>query len=192
MTVAKQKDRFRPHDRNKALYERTGFTLVELMIVLSVFAILMSVAVPVLNNYISRHRFSGAAMDVLGNLRRARAAAVEKNRSVVFRVIVATGTYQAFVDDGAGSGDVDSNGVPDNAGNNTKDGDEEVIVSGTLPRGVSFSAANFGGNNNFRFDNRGFPFNNANVLTGGTIDLVSDLGAVRRITLVTSGHTRIQ
>lgn len=59
--------------------DRKGFTLGEMIAALGVFAVVMAVAVP---NYLAfqpNMRLNGAAREVLGKLRWARAKAVEQN-----------------------------------------------------------------------------------------------------------------
>jgi prepilin-type N-terminal cleavage/methylation domain-containing protein len=159
-----------------------GFTMIELLIAVAILSIVLALAVPAMGQYRDQQRFSGAVLEVLASMRRARAVAIESNRNVVYRVDVATRTYQAFVDDGAGA----------NAGNNQWDADERLILSGTLPIQVSFSSAVFGLNNDpfFRFNSRGFPLDSANTLANGSIVIAG--WATRRIDLIASGHTTIQ
>jgi type IV fimbrial biogenesis protein FimT len=177
---------FRRQDRKSVFSDCSGLSLIELMIALAILAIILSIAAPAMSSYRDRHQFSGAALDVLGSLRRVRAVAVESNRNIVFRVDAAAGTYQAFVDDGGGT--------EDNAANNEWDDGERLIVSGLLPQGVDFTSAAFGTNNDvfFIFNGRGFPVSSNNVLTSGTIDIAGKNGMTRRIELISSGHTRIR
>jgi len=137
---------------------RAGFTLLELMVVIAVIAVLSGISVPAMNSLKERHGFSGALQDLLLTLRQARLLAVEENETVVVTVNVAAGTYQAFVDDGGGDAtDIDLNGVPDKAKNGTHNAGERIINAGSVPERVHITAANFSGNTDFRYDNRGFP-----------------------------------
>jgi type IV fimbrial biogenesis protein FimT len=169
--------------RQNAKTANAGFTLIELMIGVAIVAIIMGVAVPAISQYRDHHQFSGAVIDVLSSLRRARMTAVELNRNVVFEVDVAAGSYRAFVDDGAG--------IPENAGNGNWDSGEQVIGSTVLPQGVEFTSATFGGDTFVTFSGRGFPMN-GNAAVGGTIDLAGNLGTTRSVVLILSGHARIQ
>jgi type IV fimbrial biogenesis protein FimT len=181
MTTSLRKNKCTGQDSKKAV--TAGFTLIELMIVVAIVAIIMGVAVPAISQYRDHHQFSGAVIEVLSSLRRARMTAVELNRNVVFEVDVANGSYRAFVDDGAG--------IPENAGNASWDTGEQVIGATVLPRGVEFTSATFGGESFFTFSGRGFPMN-GNAAVGGTIDLAGNLGTTRSVVLILSGHARIQ
>ncbi len=181
----------RPIHKNETAQAIKGFTLVELMITVAVLGIILSVAVPELRNSIDKNRFNGAVIDMLGALREARSRAVEKNSAIVFKVDTLNNTYQAFIDDGAGSSDGDANGIPDDAGNNSLDAGEQVFVSGDLPDKVKFTSASFGGSTHFHFDGRGFPLNDGNGLTNGLVALNGPTGTAT-IQLIASGHSRIQ
>lgn len=60
----------------------TGFTLVELMITLTVLAILIALATPSFRDFFDRYRLRGAADDAMSLIAGARTAAVENNREV--------------------------------------------------------------------------------------------------------------
>jgi prepilin-type N-terminal cleavage/methylation domain-containing protein len=169
---------------------RSAFTLMELMVVIAVIAILSAIAVPIADHWISRHRFTGSAMEILQTLRLARLTAIQENKVVMFSVNAATGSYKAWVDDGGGdTTDLDLNGIPDKAQNGVDDPGERTIGSGTLPNGVRITAASFGGNPFVRFDNMGFPTDASKVLTGGSITIAGKPGESRQITLLMSGHS---
>ena len=76
-----------------------GFTLVEMMITISVATILTVVAVPNMQSMVKRRQLEGAATEVYANLLLMRSQAIEKNRS----------TYVAF----SGSGTAWTYGLSD-------------------------------------------------------------------------------
>ena len=180
--------------RKKQLRLASGFTVMELMVAIGIILVLAALSTPFLRTMYIQQQFSGSVQEVLSSIRQARLTAVEKNQSVVIAIDTATGTFQGFVDDGGGDlTDLDLNGVSDLSGNWTQDANELTIFNNTVPESVNITAANFTGNPEFRFDNRGFPMSRVgNVLTNGTINLSSTLGRTRQIDLFRSGHSRIQ
>lgn len=60
-----------------------GFTLIELMMTLSVASILAMIAAPALGNLLARVRESGAEARIAGTLRHARTAAVMENMRII-------------------------------------------------------------------------------------------------------------
>jgi type IV fimbrial biogenesis protein FimT len=67
----------------------SGFTALELMIVIAIIAILAALAVPSFRTALDKQRISRAAEAVLADLRWARAEAIKRNRPV--RVTFTTG-----------------------------------------------------------------------------------------------------
>ncbi|WP_160797548.1 GspH/FimT family pseudopilin [Craterilacuibacter sinensis] len=61
---------------------KNGFTLIEMMIVLSVLAIGLAIAMPALTTVIEGNRMTGTANQLLGDLYLARSEAVRSGRSV--------------------------------------------------------------------------------------------------------------
>ncbi|WGL18197.1 GspH/FimT family pseudopilin [Microbulbifer bruguierae] len=62
--------------------ESRGFTLVELMVVITVLAIVMAIGIPSFNTLIKNNRLTAAVNDLAGGLSYARAEAVRRGRSV--------------------------------------------------------------------------------------------------------------
>jgi len=70
---------------HQALLSRRGFTLVELLITVAIGAILMALAVPSMQSFISRKRLEAAASDLVTDLRYMRSAKLERGRTVSIR-----------------------------------------------------------------------------------------------------------
>lgn len=105
---------------------KTGFSLLELMIVLAVFAILSSIAVPSFLSWRSEAKLKSAASMIRGDLEMARSRAIRENNFVV--VSFNTVNYEVFIDDGAGEGD---------RGDYVRHADERLLRSRQLPAGVT-------------------------------------------------------
>jgi type IV fimbrial biogenesis protein FimT len=77
----------------------SGFTLLELLMVIAIIAILGALAVPSFNTTVEKRRIVEAAEAVLADLRWARAEAIKRNKKV--RVVFTTGSswsYRVTVD----------------------------------------------------------------------------------------------
>ena len=73
-----------------------GFTLVELLITVSIGAILMALAVPSMQGFIARKRLEGVASELVTDLRYMRAAQLERGLPVRIRFSV-TDTKTCYV-----------------------------------------------------------------------------------------------
>jgi prepilin-type N-terminal cleavage/methylation domain-containing protein len=106
----------------------SGFTFIELLIVLLVGAILLTIGAPLLNHMIERAQLEGFARQVAILVQQARFNAIKKsNTQSVVRVDVAKKQVLSFAD-------VDNDGVYD-----TTKGDYQLGLE-SLPNGVAFAA----------------------------------------------------
>ncbi len=64
-------------------FRAAGFTMVELLVTMSVFAILVAIAAPQVRGFIVSNRLTSTANGVLGALGLARAEAIRRNQRVV-------------------------------------------------------------------------------------------------------------
>jgi prepilin-type N-terminal cleavage/methylation domain-containing protein len=87
-----------------------GFTLTELMIVVSIMGLLLAVSVPGIQRYLRSWRLNGEASSMAMSMRAARSAAVNKNIDVVFVFDQSEGEYY-YVEDANGDGNADSNEI---------------------------------------------------------------------------------
>jgi prepilin-type N-terminal cleavage/methylation domain-containing protein len=64
------------------IFNKTGFTLLELMIVVAILGIVSAIAAPNYTNYMAERRLKGAARMVMSDLMAARQKAVSQNINV--------------------------------------------------------------------------------------------------------------
>ncbi|MBU8922427.1 MAG: GspH/FimT family pseudopilin [Bacteroidales bacterium] len=88
----------------KNIENNRGFTLTELMIVISIIGLLAILTLPGYNKFMANWRLNGDTQELATALRTARSTAVMKNIDVVFEFDPDTQTYSYFEDeDGSGS-----------------------------------------------------------------------------------------
>jgi len=162
--------------RLKTMKPNTGFTLLELMIVISILAFLAAVSTPNIISWFEGRKLSSASRDVLSAMQSARLRAVKERANAVVSFNVANNTFEAFVDDGGGT--------PANSGNNTRDGGETLFRSGSFAT-VDITSSNFGGNAFVAFTSRGF------TGSAGTVTLQDGSGTQKQITVATTGSSEI-
>jgi len=79
---------------------KSGFTLIEMMIVIAVFAIIAAIAIPSFMSMLPGMRLNGAARQIMVDLMAARMNAVKQNNEVkVFFNSPGTNQYQILDDD---------------------------------------------------------------------------------------------
>lgn len=116
-----------------------GFTLIELMIALGLSALLLSMAIPALDQFTTSAKQTGAINDFVSSMHIARSSAITTNfRSTVCASSNGTNCEAVAWDEGwIVFGDRDSDQTVDN--------DERIIaVSGAI-EGMSIQSAEFGG-----------------------------------------------
>ena len=133
--------------------KRNGFTLIELMIAIALFAIMVSVALPSFMNQRRQTILRDAISMIRGDLEIARSQAIRENGSVA--VLIREDGYGIFVDNGADGG-IKENWV--------REGGEKQLCSRNLPSGIKIdlNQVTFDGNR-IRFNGRGY-VGNAGVL----------------------------
>ena len=121
---------------------KSGFTLIEMMIVIAVFAIVAAIAIPAFMSLLPGMRLNGAARQIMGDLMAARMDAVKQDNAVrVFFNSPGTNQYQILDDD-------DNDGISDTGEaittKNIRDNYHDVTFTSTnnpifQPRGTATS-----------------------------------------------------
>lgn len=144
----------------------SGFTLMEVMVVMAIIGILASISVPNFRNYMIQRRLNGATRQIMSDLMYARMQAVSQNNK--FRVI--------FNGDGKQYTILDDNNDNDNA-----DSGEQTVVKNIQ---TDYPDVTFSSNNNPIFSPRG----TASSLP--TITLTNS-GGTKTITVAITGRVKI-
>ena len=151
----------------------SGFTLIELMVVLAIIGITSAIAVPNMISWRANYQLSGSAREVMSVINGARLAAVKNNA-------MATLTFDA----GAR--------VLTTVITNRVTGVDRTITT-PLKIGVDISSAVFSGSNAFRFNSRGLPIKLAdNNFASGTVTLTNAKGDSLQVIMASTGATRIE
>ncbi len=158
--------------QNKQMSSRSGITLLELVIVISILGILAILTIPNMGQWSARRELNRASREMLGNFQLARSQAITLGRNVVIQIDVANDWYQ--VQDSTGNVVVPQVTMPNgidivNALNFPLSA--TVNTAGLNPRG--FSTLNNNGSVVIRADNLTAPNNTRTIVltTGGSVSI---------------------
>ncbi len=166
--------------------QQSGFTLMELMVSIAIIAIVTGVALPSFLSWRATQQLGSSAREILSAIQNTRMQAIREQVQTVITFDAATGSYEAFVDDGEGSLDEDLDGRLDNAETDVREGNEAIIVSGIIPKSIRISNITLE-NSKAKFNLRGMMDN-----LNGSVTLTNSSGDSCRIILLITGNARIE
>jgi type IV fimbrial biogenesis protein FimT len=167
----------------------SGFTLVELLVIIAIIAILSAIVVPNLIGWIPKFRLGSGSRDLLAMLQKTRLQAIKDNTTYFVVLDTVNETYAIHVDDGSGTPDVaPADGIPDGANNGIFEATETMIRRETMPAAINIMNTTLAGNT-VAFDNQGL------ASATGSINIRSNDGDDkfrRRITIQLAGSSELQ
>jgi prepilin-type N-terminal cleavage/methylation domain-containing protein len=79
--------------KKKLLSSKSGFTLIELVVTISIFSILAAIAIPGFTKWLPSYNLKSAARDVFSNMQLAKLDAIKSNNSCTVTFDVAGNKY---------------------------------------------------------------------------------------------------
>lgn len=80
----------------RTLRRRTGFTLIETIVVVAIIGVMSAIAIPQMGTLMDRYRLDGAARLIWADLQNARMTAIKENRSIRAEFDFLAHTYSFF------------------------------------------------------------------------------------------------
>lgn len=157
---------------------QSGFTLIEMAIVVAIIAIVSAITIPSLIGWAANSRVNATARDIVATIQKSRIEAVKQNGRVVVTFDAdGDGTmntnYLSFLDNGQGGGIT---------GDGLQNGTERTVYTGQLSSGVTLTNVPFGaGAGDTTFNSRAIPS------FAGPIMLTNSRGYTVTITLGSGG-----
>ena len=160
------------------MMDKSGFTLMEMMIVISIIGIISAIAIPNIIAWLPEYRLRSVTRDIVSCFQETKMKAVKENAIAAIFFNVGGNEYTAWVDNGAGGGI---------SGNLIKDGGEIIFQQTTLPDNISFYQ-----NTNFTADTFGFNSRGVPATTVGTVFINNTKSNYRKVIISIAGNIRVQ
>ena len=147
----------------------SGFTLIELIIAMAVFAILAAIAIPNYIGWLPKRHLQSSAVAVQAAINLAKITAIRENTDVVLTFDPANESYLAFID-------TDEDGSQDTG--------ERTIRNKRMSPGINLQSTTLT-DDKLTFNSRGL------ADAGGDITLINRRGEDRTINVTITGMSRI-
>jgi len=159
---------------------KSGFTIIEVLVVISIIAIVSGIAIPNLIAWLPEYRLRSAARDIVSCFQKAKLRAIKENATAVIKFDVVNDKYTAWVDNG-GSGTAKNWALDRNNG-------EAVLTENSLPGAVTLYKNTTFASNTFGFNSRGLPAK----MVGGSVFINTRTSNYRKVVVNTAGNIRVQ
>ncbi len=157
---------------------KSGFTIIELIIVITIISIIAGLAVPRLTTILPDYKLQKAAGEIISCMQTIKLRAVKENANVIVIFDLDNDKYTAFVDNGAG------NGI---GGNKIKDGNEDIVMEDAMPSGINLYKFLPSNSSAFGFNSQGLP-----ATSIGSVFIKNNKSNYRRIILNIAGNIRVK
>jgi len=160
---------------------KKGFTLLEMMIAVVIIGVVVKIAVPNFQVWVSNRRLRDNMSQIEMDIQTARMTAINRNVpvSVMFNQIASQ--YTVFIDDGQGGG---------TARDLAQNGTETTLIQRTLKTGITFSSVDFNGGGALLFSPRGF--RSAPSAGNSYLELTTSLGKKYRVSVTLMGDVNVK
>ena len=168
---------------DKIEMNKKGFTILEMLITITIIGIISAMAYPSFSRMVSNYRLRSGAWELVTDINKTKIEAIRRNAFVSFNFNTANNTYIIFVED-----KFNRNWILDAGETQLKS--FRLGSYGISYNGVPTFPVNANNIPSFGFDPRGMP--RANGLDTGTVSLKNSIGTTFNIVMSRGGKVSVQ